>query len=72
MTRLVWWIPKNNELLIEQQNFGLAYDKFDVAKLMISVLDRVENILRKGENAGFQHFLLLPRCFQRSFVSGSM
>ena len=23
-----------------------------------------ENIVRKGENAGNQHFLLFPRCFQ--------
>ena len=25
----------------------------------------VENILRKGENAGYQHFLLFPKCFQK-------
>ena len=24
----------------------------------------VENILGKGENAGYQHFLLFPKCFQ--------
>ena len=29
-------------------------------------LGRVENIVRKGENAGYQHFLLFPRCFQRT------
>ena len=23
----------------------------------------VENIVRKGENAGYQHFLLFPQCF---------
>ena len=28
------------------------------------VLDRVENILGTGENAGYQHFLLFPQCFQ--------
>ena len=27
------------------------------------VLGRVENIVRKGENAGYQHVLLFPRCF---------
>ena len=26
-------------------------------------LGRVENIVGKGENAGFQHFLLFPQCF---------
>ena len=30
---------------------------------MISVSDRVENIVGKGENAGYQHFLLFPQCF---------
>ena len=25
----------------------------------------VENIVGKGENAGYQHFLLFPRCFQK-------
>ena len=33
--------------------------------MMISVFDRVENILGKGENAGYQHFLLFPQCFQK-------
>ena len=27
------------------------------------VLGRVENIVGKGENAGYQYFLLFPRCF---------
>ena len=26
---------------------------------------RVENIAGKGENAGNQHFLLFPQCFQQ-------
>ena len=36
---------------------------------MISVSDKEENIVGKGENAGDQDFLLFPQCFQkRSFV----
>ena len=27
------------------------------------VFGRVENIVRKGENAGYQHFLLFSQCF---------
>ena len=27
------------------------------------VSGRVENIVGKGENAGYQHFLLFPQCF---------
>ena len=31
--------------------------------MMISLLDRVENTVGKGENAGYQHFLLFSLCF---------
>ena len=34
--------------------------------MIISVFDRVENIVVKGENAGYQHFLLFPQCFQKA------
>ena len=34
---------------------------------MISIFDRVENIVRKGENAGYQHFLHFSQCFQKGF-----
>ena len=34
---------------------------------MISVVDRVKNIVGKGENAGYQHFLPFPQCFQKAF-----
>ena len=33
------------------------------------VLEWVENIVGKGENAGIQHFLLFKRCFQKAFSS---
>ena len=38
--------------------------KLVVARMMGYVSDSVENIVRKGENAGYQHFLLFPQCFQ--------
>ena len=37
---------------------------------MIFVFDRIENIVAKGENAGNQHFLFFPQCFQKPFYSG--
>ena len=37
----------------------------------MSVSDRKENIVGKGENADYQHFLLFPQCFQKAFSSGS-
>ena len=37
----------------------------------LKILDgRVENIVGKGENAGYQHFLLFPQCFQKSLLLG--
>ena len=35
--------------------------------MIISVFDRVENIVGKGENASYQHFLLFPRFEKVSF-----
>ena len=36
--------------------------------MLISVFDNdsVENIVGKGENAGYQHFLLFPQCFEKA------
>ena len=34
------------------------------------VLGMVENIVRKGENAGYQHFHLFLQCFQKTFFQG--
>ena len=42
---------------------AFADDKWNVAQIMEFVFDRVENILGKGENAGYQHFLLFLKCF---------
>ena len=33
--------------------------KLNFAKRTISLIDRVENTVGKGENTGYQHFLLL-------------
>ena len=49
-----------------------AGDKFNIAKIMIFVSDRLENIVGKGENDGYQHFLLFPLCFQKPSVSGTL
>ena len=32
--------------------------------MIISIFDSVENV-GKGENAGYQHFLLFPQCFEK-------
>ena len=40
--------------------------------MIISLSDGVENIVGKRENAGFQHFLFFPQCFQKSSFSGTL
>ena len=36
------------------------------------LLERMENIVGKGENAGYQHFLLFPQCFHKASAYGSL
>ena len=38
--------------------------------MIISVWDRVQNIVGKGENAGYQHFLLFQQCFENVSFPG--
>ena len=43
-------------------------DILKVAQMTKFVIDSLENIVGKGENAGYQYFLLFPQCFQISKV----
>ena len=51
---------------------AFADDKLNSTDKLKFVLGRVENIVRKGENAGYQHFLLFPQCFQMASFSRSL
>ena len=42
---------------------AFAEDRIDIAQVMISVFNRIENIVEKGENVGYQHFLPFPHYF---------
>ena len=46
---------------------ALAGDKLILTQILKFELGRVENIVGKGQNAGYQHFLLFPQCFQKLF-----
>ena len=48
---------------------ALADDKINLTHNLYFILGRAENILQKGENAGHQHFLLFPKCFQKASFS---
>ena len=47
-------------------------DKINVIKKSKFALRQVENIAGKEENAGYQHFLLFPQCFQKPSFSRSL
>ena len=51
---------------------AFADDKINVTEKIEFVLGRVENIVGKVENAGYQHFLLFPQCFQKATYTGSL
>ena len=49
---------------------AVADDKINVIERLKFVLQRIENIVVNGENAGYQCFLLYPQCFQKPSLSG--
>ena len=50
---------------------AFADDKINLTQKLKLDLERVENISGKGENDGYHHFLLFPKCFQKPSFSGS-
>ena len=46
---------------------AFADDNYNMAKAIKFVFHRVENFEGKGENAGYQDFLLFLQCFQKAF-----
>ena len=66
-------LKKRSAVFPQQQKFGLnkveSTCRMNVAELMISLFDRVENIVGgKGEKTGSKHFLLFPKRFQKSYL----
>ena len=43
---------------------AFAYYKLKLIKMAKIVLNTIENIVGKEENAGYHYFLLFPQCFQ--------
>ena len=55
----------NDKILDVIKLKAFADDKLNLTKITISVFDRVKNTVGKGENAGYQHFLLFSQCFSK-------
>ena len=58
----------NSRILDQSKLKRFADDNSNVVLIMVYVLDRKKNIVKKGENAGNQHFLLFSLCFQLCFL----
>ena len=58
---------KDDKILGLPKLKAFADDKSNVTQNIKAVLHRIENIVGKEENAGYQHFLLFPQCFQKGF-----
>ena len=54
----------------QEQWKAISDNKLNVAQMMISVLETVDNIEGVGESALYQQFLLFQKCFQVLFLSG--
>ena len=62
----------NNNILDWTKLKAFADNKFNLAKMIIFLLDRLKKIVGKGENAGYQHCLLFQQYFQKTVSSGSL
>ena len=52
-----------NDKILDWSNLkAFADDQINVTQELKFVLGREENIIGKGENAGYQHFLFFPQC----------
>ena len=59
----------DHQPLTKRQIFGcdqiesIRRQKLNFVKMAVSLFDIVEKSVGKGENTGYQHFLLFPQCF---------
>ena len=73
LARMIWAIPfcrrikplPNEKILDVTILKAFADNELNLAEMTISLFDRAENTVGKGENAGYQHFLLFPQCFPK-------
>ena len=55
----------NSKILDVTKFKAFTDNKLNVAKIMISLLDRTENTVGKGKNAGYQPSLFFLQCFPK-------
>ena len=62
----------NSKFLDLSKLKAFADDKINVTEKLKLVLGTGGNIVGKGENAGYQHFLLFPQRFQKAYYTRSL
>ena len=68
-----WLNPVPNDKIFDWSKLkAFADDNINVNEKFQFILGKIENIVGKGENAGYQHFLLFPQCFLKAVFSGSL
>ena len=60
----------NDKILDSSKSKAFADDKINMTRKFKFKLGRAENIVGKGEIAGYQQFLLFPQCFQKASYTG--
>ena len=72
MKRNLFFYSLPNDSFLDWTKFKAFSDKkkLNVAKIMISVFNGVENIAGKGENDGYQHFFPFPQCCPKASFLG--
>ena len=69
---LVWErvnpLPDDKILALSKMK-AFADNKLHINPNIKFFFHKVENTFGKGENAGYQHVLLFPQCFQKEFFS---
>ena len=58
--------PLPDDKILDETKLKAFADKLNVTKLIISVFDRVKNIVQKGEIACTSNFSFSPQCFQKA------
>ena len=58
-----------NDKILDWSRLAAFVDD-NLNQILKFAMGMVENIVGKGENAGYQHFLLFPPCFQKATFSG--
>ena len=67
---VIWeWVNplQINKIFNWSKSKAFVDDKINVTEKLKFVLVKVENIVGKGEIAGYQHFLLYTQCFKNFF-----